>query len=85
VVADVTEKKLFPDPDSPETLVQSNEYAEGLRSRAHALNSDAADARHAAYAQTRRELDAADARAKEARELADLIRSEGNAHDSVDL
>jgi hypothetical protein len=61
-----------------DALVDANECAETLRGKAEGLNSEAATRRHREYEQRRAEFDEADARAREAAELAEIVRSEDN-------
>ena len=48
------------------------------------LNGEAATRRHQAYEQRRADFDDADARAREAAELAEIVRSEGIDRPSLD-
>jgi hypothetical protein len=68
-----------------DALVDANECAETLRGKAEGLNREAATRRHQAYEQRRAEFDEADARAREAGELAEIVRSEGIDRPSLDL
>ena len=66
-------------------MVEANERAEALRGKAEDLNGEAAARRHAAYQQRRADFDEADARAREAAQLAEIVRSEGTGTQSLDL
>jgi hypothetical protein len=68
-----------------DALVDANESAETLRGKAETLNGEAAAQRHAAYEQRRAEFDEADRRAREAAELAEIVRSEGTGEPGLDL
>ena len=68
-----------------DALVEANECAETLRGKAQGLDGEAATRRHRAYEQRRAEFDEADARAREAAELAAIVRSEGTDRPSIDL
>jgi hypothetical protein len=81
ITTEVVEKQDFPS----DALVDANERAEALRGKAEDLNGEAAARRHAAYRQQRAEFDEADARAREAAELAEIVRSEGTGMQSLDL
>jgi hypothetical protein len=70
---------------APDALVDANECAETLRGQAEGLNGEAATRRHQAYEQRRAEFDEADARAREAAELAEIVRSEGADRPPLDL
>jgi len=68
-----------------DALVDANECAETLRGKAEGLNGEDATRRHRAYEQRRAEFDEADARAREAAELAEIVRSEGTNRPGLDL
>lgn len=81
VTTEIVERQSFPS----DALVDANEYAETLRAKAEGLNGDAAARRHEAYRRQRARFDEADVRAREAAELAEIVRSEGTGAPGLDL